>query len=767
MTRNVVAVVVLVVISTSLQASEAMPLDLAFSRNQIVSGERNALSADGRWFAYEVRTPLVKSPGAAGEVEPRFLPNGMPAFLAGIRLFVADVKSGESRAVCEAPASCWRASWSPDHRQLAYYSDAGGEIGVWLYDAAAHQSHRLGTTRIKAKLWPGDVARWSPDGKVVYALLPPPAVMTKPRSVNPEAAPASVTVYRTAVKPNEAQHGSSDDVEALNKHFLRENDSAIATIDVATGDANVIVSSERHPNVMRLSPDGRWIAYLTVFHSKSAEEMNAYEDLVVVPSSGGKPIVTIRDLVLGEDDFAGRNVRWSLDSAHVVYIKDRDLWIVDAAQNAQPRRLAPTAGRVITPLLLTADGKSVIAGIEGKEANAFDVGAPQAIVVAPLDGSAPRVLDVAGTPIAASDDVALQRASGTIDVIRDAMAVGEREVVRVDIASGKTSRVWAARARLDVAGATADGSAVVARYENVSTPPDFHLFNGDFERVRRLSIVEPRLEQVKVGGAESFKTAVPKYDGGFLDVGTHVFLPPGAKAGHALPTVVYFYSGLPFTMYSRDFGGGAPGSIPVAIFSTRGYAVLFCDVPLGPEGKAGNPVQEMTDVILAQVQRAAALGYTDIKRVAIMGHSYGGYSAAAIITRTQLFRAALALDGSYDLASNYAWMNPGGTNNFMWAESGQGRMGSNPWSDVQRYIDNSPFYQAGKIHTPLLLIHGEKDGACPVSEAQKMFSALKRLGRECELATYAGEGHVTGRWSLANAVDAGERMIEFLGEHVK
>lgn len=760
MVRNV-AIALLAVMTTSVFA-QPMPLDLAFSRRQIPGGERHALSGSGRWLAYEVRTPLVKSPDAAGEVEPRFLPNGMPAYLTGIRLFVVDTRGGESKPLCGEPSSCWRPSWSPDDRQLAYYSDAGGEIGVWLYDVTTQKSHRLGTTRIKAKLWPNDIARWSPNGKTLYVPTPPPRqqqqTMTKPRN-----AQAGVTVYRTRAAAAEGGADGSGGVEAINQHALRENDGEITAIDLAGAAARVVVANDQHPNVMRLSPDGKWIAFLNVFRITSAEETDAKEDLFIVPAAGGKAVAALHDIVLGGDDYAGRNFRWTADSRHVAVIRNHDLWILDAATSAPPRQLAPSIKRITLPLLLANDGKSVIAGIERDE-KTFDFASPGAIAVVPLDGSAPRVLNVAGTPIAAGEDAVLQRTPASIDVIRDS-SLAEREVVRVDLGSGKTARVWSGRARLEVAGATGDG--IIARYETVNTPPDFYLFDRDFGKVRRLTTVEPRFEAVKVGNVESFTTSVPRYDGRFADVSTHVFLPPGAKAGDALPTLVFFYSGLPFTLYARDFGGGAPSSIPVQIFASRGYAVLFCDVPLGPEGKPGNPVQEMTDVVLAQVYRAAALGYADLKRVAIMGHSYGGYSAAAIITHTQLFRAALALDGLYDLASSYAWMDPGGTNDFMWAESGQGRMGAHPWADLQRYIDNSPFYQAGKIHTPLLLIHGEKDGACPVAEARKMFSAMKRLGRECELATYAGEGHVTGRWALANAVDAAQRMVEFLDAHVK
>src|SRR5207248_10876403 len=127
-----------------------------------------------------------------------------------------------------------------------------------------------------------------------------------------------------------------------------------------------------------------------------------------------------------------------------------------------------------------------------------------------------------------------------------------------DITSKITS-VWSKRARIDVVDANNDG--VVARYETNTTPPDFYLFNRNFEIVRRLSVAEPRLESIKTGGAESFKTIVPMFDGTFKEVDTHVFLPLGAKAGDRLPTVVDFYTGVPFTVFARDFGGGAPSSI--------------------------------------------------------------------------------------------------------------------------------------------------------------------------------------------------------------
>ncbi|MFM9500681.1 alpha/beta hydrolase family protein, partial [Streptomyces galilaeus] len=82
----------------------------------------------------------------------------------------------------------------------------------------------------------------------------------------------------------------------------------------------------------------------------------------------------------------------------------------------------------------------------------------------------------------------------------------------------------------------------------------------------------------------------------------------------------------------------------------------------------------------------------------MIGHSYGGYTAAALLTRTSRFRAAVALSGLYDLVSmyglidrryryrddTYAVIGPYG------AESDQLRMGYPLQRDFDRYWRNSP-----------------------------------------------------------------------------
>ncbi len=62
-----------------------------------------------------------------------------------------------------------------------------------------------------------------------------------------------------------------------------------------------------------------------------------------------------------------------------------------------------------------------------------------------------------------------------------------------------------------------------------------------------------------------------------------------------------------------------------------------------------------------------------------------------------------------------------------------------PWTNKHLFVDQSPLYNADKIHTPLLFVHGTADNNVPVGrEYPALYSA------ETPWSSY-GDG--TGRWS--------------------
>src|SRR3546814_18959290 len=126
------------------------------------------------------------------------------------------------------------------------------------------------------------------------------------------------------------------------------------------------------------------------------------------------------------------------------------------------------------------------------------------------------------------------------------------------------------------------------------------------------------------------------------------------------------------------------------------------------------------------------------------------HTRCALVTGVQTcalpicFKAAISLDGPANLTSGYAiGMNqrkafevPEGLNfGALWSEGGQGRMGVPPWSDPQRYIDNSPLFWAQQHETPQLRIHGDLDFV-KVNGDEHLFAEMHRQGKDVQMDRY-------------------------------
>jgi len=276
-------------------AAEPLDLELAFSQNQLRRMEQPDLSRDGRWLAYEVYAPPERAPGSDLEAEPRYLPNGTPASSVGLQLLVTGVADGNVRAVCAAGVNCWRPSISPDGRLLAYYSDQGGYPQLYVYDLAAGTSRRACEAPVKAKLWAVDTPLWSPDGKELYVpltpgLKPPEPPVSAAQAAEKAAGP-TVTVYRT--KAAAAAEEAPPEVRPMTEFWLKENNSEIAAVNVASGEVRVVVAadSEPRPAFFTLSPDGRWIAYSSLWRSTGESSSTFVYDISVVPTARNDKLV--------------------------------------------------------------------------------------------------------------------------------------------------------------------------------------------------------------------------------------------------------------------------------------------------------------------------------------------------------------------------------------------------------------------------------------------------------------------------------------------
>ena len=158
--------------------SEPFPLDLAFSRRDFSYFEKAAVSPDGSRVAYAVVTPMKR------REDVWTLESGLPAVFRGARLHVAEVATGKAIPLGAEGATSFAPAWSPDGTRLAYYSDEGGSLRAWIFDAGKGTSAPAADLRVKVHYHMTTVMppTWSPDGRTLLVpALPAAEVGADPR----------------------------------------------------------------------------------------------------------------------------------------------------------------------------------------------------------------------------------------------------------------------------------------------------------------------------------------------------------------------------------------------------------------------------------------------------------------------------------------------------------------------------------------------------------------------------------------------------------
>ena len=216
-----------------------------------------------------------------------------------------------------------------------------------------------------------------------------------------------------------------------------------------------------------------------------------------------------------------------------------------------------------------------------------------------------------------------------------------------------------------------------------------------------------------------------------------LYLPKDFDATKQYPMIVYYYGGC--SPVSRYFES------PYApqYWNSLGY-VAYILQPSGATGfgqewasrhvnTAGRGPAE--DIIEGTKQICKEHAFINPKKIGCMGASYGGFMTMYLQTQTDIFAAAVSHAG---IANHTSYWGEG-----YWGYnySEVSMANSYPWSHRQLYVDQSPLFNADKIHTPLLLLHGNADTNVPLIESLQMFTALKLLDREVALVEVAGENH--------------------------
>ena len=159
-------------------------------------------------------------------------------------------------------------------------------------------------------------------------------------------------------------------------------------------------------------------------------------------------------------------------------------------------------------------------------------------------------------------------------------------------------------------------------------------------------------------------------------------------------------------------------------------------------------------------------GYVNPDRLALQGHSWGGYQVAYLLTQTDRYRCAESGAPVVNMVSAYGGIRwESGMSRMFQYEKAQSRLGLSLWEDPEIYHDNSPIYNMTKVKTPVLILHNDMDGAVPWYQGIEYFMALRRLNKPAWLLNYNNEPHWPVKWQ--NRLDFNIRMEQFFNYYLK
>ncbi len=280
----------------------------------------------------------------------------------------------------------------------------------------------------------------------------------------------------------------------------------------------------------------------------------------------------------------------------------------------------------------------------------------------------------------------------------------------------------------------------------------------NFNNITRISDVNPQTSDYVWGRQKLISWN--SFDGDTLQ--GILYTPDNLDSTVSYPMIVYFYEKWSQNLHFHMSPSPSRSTVNIPYYLSNGYIVFVPDINY----QEGLPGQSAYNSIVPGVMKVLTYGIVDEKNIGIQGQSWGGYQVAYLVTRTSMFKAAMAGAPVSNMTSAYGgirWQT--GRSRMFQYERTQSRIGGTLWEKPMLFLENSPIFYVDRIQTPLLIMHNDADGAVPWYQGIEFFMALRRLQKPAWMLVYNGEAHnLTKR---PNMKDLSIRMAQFFDHYLK
>lgn len=657
-------------------------------------------------------------------------------------------------------------SWSADQSKIAFTNTVDQGVELWVLTMASKKATRLTPPIINANI--GNVMEWVSGGNeiLITTLLKDRKPLTDTKSSIPSG---------PTISENDGQKAQNRTYQDLLKNtYDEQNFEILSTSEICKvnmkGEISPFLPAAMYSG-FEFSPKGDYLmtyelkrpfSYI-VTYSRFPSDVNIYE-------GSGKLVKNFLKIPLTEELPKGfmavrkgpRSIRWRADKPATLYwaealdegdpaieVAERDaVYEVSAPFTAEPRLLAKTKERY-AGIQWANDEIAILHESWWNTRNArMLIFNPSDITVLPRLFNERNAQDIYAD-IGDFSVVKNQYDNYVVEVSGDEVhMIGEgftQEgkfpfVDKYKLSDFSKQRIYLNNdtghlENLSMAIDTKEG-VYLTRLESKNQYPNYYLRNIKDNSLRQITHNTNPFKVLEGAEKEIIKYTRP--DG--VELSATLYLPVGydKQKKEKMPMIMWAY---PTEFKDKASAGQVSSNANEFTFPyygspiywlTRGYVVLDdASFPIVGEG-TNEPNDTFIPQLVANAKAAIdavdSLGYIDRSKVAVGGHSYGAFMTANLLTHSDLFAAGIARSGAYNRT-----LTPFG---FQSEERSY-------WEAPDVYDAMSPFQNADKMKSPLLLVHGEDDnnsGTYPM-QSERYFNALKGLGATVRLVLLPKESH--------------------------
>jgi len=631
------------------------------------------------------------------------------AFCMGGAVWIGEVKDELKPTLI---ANGYEPAWSPEGTSLAYIAQPEGEEEFQLFRHSLQTGKSAQLTKVRGGVEPSKVS-WSSNDRIVFAVPVPVGKTSSTTVIAPEPASAEkgtpMVLDQTSPDGYALQgiiHGAGPRAGGI-PPFVTE----LFVYDVSTGTTKQLTNDKGGYESPTWSPNGRF---------------------VLAVSFGGHGTGTLRSALEVVD--AEREVK-------NILIPDSEIRIVDPQWSPDGKKILYQFHSFTDP---REHGVAILNIREGRAEGQPTVAVRGLVDVAVWSQDGTSIL------FSMAEDV-------TKPLIELTLARGAKRIIGSPEHVVRSSSVTVSRSG-DIAWVESNGSA----------PSVVMVKRAGNKDPKKIFDANPELRQWALGRQEIVRW---KSRMGYDRTGI-LIKPAGFRPDVKYPLIVSCYSQ---TTHLNSFQAFTHPGFGNQAFASAGYVVFFPGprVPwtygsLGKTESESNAIKgadgwDVTfDDVESGVDELIARGFIDEDRMAIVGHSNGGAVVSLLITRTNRYKAAVAI-----APANVNWVQLE-----LLRDDLKGRWIPAPtFTGIDKPLEEAPLewmrgsivFHMNKVQTPVLFAVGSLDHYSFTLPTAEMYLSLRRQRKEVQFLWYEGQGHAL--YGPAGE-DLRQRVKEFLDDHL-